>query len=681
MQYYYFNRDISWLSFNERVLEEAEKSTLPIMERFNFLSIYSSNLDEFFRVRIPTLIARQKVGEETIDDHGTFSQVQEIIQGHQIRFGKLIKEQLVPILKHNHKIELIYNRPIPSTLRAALRNYFINKVASFTRIIDLTEKKDFFPENNRLYVLVKTREFEGSIKTFVVNIPSEHLPRFFLHHHRNRDYIIFLDDIVKLSLPILFKDHEILSCNNIKITRSAEYEIEDEFEGDIAVKIEKELEKRDRGLATRFLYEGPLDKESLRELQKKFGLRKASLVNGGPYHNLKDLNRLPLTGKEFFNKPWPTLDLSIGKSIFESISTRAFFIHTPYHSFDPLIRFFNEASIDPSVTSIYTTIYRIAKNSLIANALINAAKHGKKVYVFVELKARFDESNNLKWARKMEEAGVKTMFSLPRLKVHSKAALVKRKQNHSTELYGVLGTGNFHENTAALYTDHYLFTSDHELLSEVELLFKYLRARKKGLSLDEINFRKLLVGQFNLQDSLVRLIDVEIENATARLPASITIKVNAIEDAVLINKLYMASEAGVKVRLLVRGICCLVPGVKGMSENITVTRIVDRYLEHGRVFIFENNGSPTVILGSSDWMTRNMYRRIEVCFTISDENLKEEIIHLTNVQLADNTQAVRIDSDGTNLKVVRTDSRVCRAQEAISEMVKLENLKINKLKD
>ncbi len=329
-------------------------------------------------------------------------------------------------------------------------------------------------------------------------------------------------------------------------------------------------------------------------------------------------------------------------------------INTPYHSYDTILRFFNAAALDETVEEVYVTLYRVARDSRIANALINAASAGKKVTVLVELKARFDEANNIKWANRMKDAGVDIIYSVTALKVHAKVAMVKRRINGRVKYYGLLATGNFNENTAAFYTDHILMTANKDLLREIELLFIFLAKREKPTSPDLINFEHLLVAQFNLQDRFLAMVDREMNNAAKGLPASITIKLNNLEEQLLISKIYDASQAGVKISLIVRSICCLVPGVKGMSENITIKRIVDRYLEHGRAFIFHNNGNPEVYLGSADWMNRNIYRRIEVCFPVYDEQLKADIINIINIQLADNVQAVMLNEKLQNVSVKTT---------------------------
>jgi polyphosphate kinase len=400
-------------------------------------------------------------------------------------------------------------------------------------------------------------------------------------------------------------------------------------------------------------------------LKNRFNLRKRSLVEGGQYHNLKDLMAFPVNNPKLSNVSWPKIcntDIVDG-TLTEAIYQRDIIVHTPYQSYDSVLRFFNEAALDEHTAEIYVTLYRVASDSKIVNALISAAKNGKKVTVLVELKARFDEANNIKWAKKMKAVGIDIIYSFTALKVHAKVALVKRKIGDRMKYTGLLSTGNFNESTAAFYTDHILMTANKDLLREIELLFIFLAKREKPTRPDLIKFEHLLVAQFNLQEKFINLIDREIHHAQAGRPAEITIKMNNLEEKVLINKLYEASSAGVKINMIVRSICRLIPGVPGMSENITVTRIIDRYLEHGRIFIFHHNGQNEVYLGSADWMNRNIYRRIEVCFPIYDQQIKNELIHLVHIQQKDNTQAVVINEQMDNIPVTNTQTPVESQQE------------------
>ncbi|HEY9044962.1 MAG TPA: polyphosphate kinase 1 [Ohtaekwangia sp.] len=673
--YTFFDRDLSWLSFNERVLMEAEGEAVPVMERIRFLSIYSSNLDEFYRVRVPAIAALKRlapIGRERKAYSDTLQRIHETVVRQQKHFGDVIESQILPLLRR-HAIHLVYNEAMPAVIHDAIWHYFMYTVATYIQIVPIEEGTHFFSENNKLYLLVSTRTRKQAIRNYIVTIPSDSVSRFYRIAQGDTTYLVFLDDIVKFNLSQILKDEEVLSCHSFKITRDSELNLEDEFTGNLAKKIENKIAERDYGLATRFLFEPGISPKVLNMLKNCLDLEDASFIQGGVYHNLKDLASLPLHDAAFQYGAWPRTELAIpaGTSLFETIRQRDILLHPPYHTYDAVLRFFNEASLDPSVKTIYVTLYRVANDSRIASALISAARNGKKVIVFVELKARFDEANNIKWSKKMRAAGVRIIESIPGLKVHAKLALVKRKQGSKTDLLGLIATGNFNESTARYYTDHVLMTSNEAMLAEVESLFNFLKKRKKRTKKDRIDFRHLLVGHFNLQERFIALIDREISNAQQGLPSGITIKFNNLEDKVLIEKLYQASQAGVRITMIVRGICCLVPGVKGMSETISVTRIIDRYLEHGRIFIFENNGDREIYLGSADWMNRNIYRRIEVCFPVYDAGLKAEVLEIVKLQLADNTQAVTIDEYCTNCKPARrAGEEDVRSQLAIAQMIK-----------
>jgi polyphosphate kinase len=389
------------------------------------------------------------------------------------------------------------------------------------------------------------------------------------------------------------------------------------------------------------------------------------------YHNLKDFFSLPVKSQGTSYEEWVAVNsqgLDEAASVSALIEDRDMIIHTPYQSYHSILRFFNEAAVNPDVEEIYISLYRVASNSRIVNALISAAKSGKNVMVMVELKARFDEANNLKWAKKMKDAGVKIIYSVTALKVHAKIALVKTRKAGRIAYTGLLATGNFNESTAKFYTDHILFTSNPDLLREMELVFLFLTKREKPSASNQIDFKHLLVAQFNLQSKFIELIDREIAFAKAGKPASMVLKMNNLEERVLISKLYEASQAGVKISMIVRSICCLIPGVTGMSENITVRRIVDRYLEHGRVFIFNNDGNKEVFLGSADWMNRNIYHRIEVCYPVYDEAVKNEVIQIVDLQLQDNIQAVILNEELKNIPVPKGEP-VVQAQREIYRLL------------
>ena len=668
-----FNRDISWLYFNERVLTEATKVGVPLMERIRFLSIYSSNLDEFYRVRMPAIKALHKLNKkkskklnlERIDD--VAGKIDDIILVQQEAYGKALQALLPQLQAHN--IHVIYNQEIPNCIVKQVSDYFFSHVLAFLQVVKLSEETSFFPENNKLYLLVVVRG-DSEPEQLIVNVPSDQLPRFFEVAENGLDYIVFLDDIIKHNLPKVLARGVIEGVYSFKVTRDAELEIADEYEGDLAERIEKQIEKRDLGLATRLLHQGDMPYKTLSALTASLKFEKATIVKGGNYHNLKDLADLPVNKRDLSYPKWPAIirNTESDELLLNQIEKKDIMIHPPYQSYNLVVRFFNEASINPDVDQIYITIYRVATNSRIANALITAAKNGKQVFVFVELKARFDEANNIKWAKKMKAVGIQIIYSNPSLKVHAKIALIRKKVGEDTKFQGILSTGNFNETTARFYTDHVLFTAHQEILLEVELLFNFLQLQKKPSSPDQIFFKHLLVAQFNMLPGFMELIDREIANCDNGLPASITIKLNNLEEDTLIFKLYEASNAGVKVKLILRGICRLIPGVVGMSKNITVIRIVDRYLEHGRIFIFGNNEHPEVYMGSADWMYRNIFRRIEVVFPIYDSAIKTEMLALIDLQLQDNVQAVQI-SETLHNATLELNGQPLRSQQAIYDLL------------
>jgi len=666
----FLNRDLSWLSFNGRVLDEASHANVPLLERIRFLSIFSSNLDEFYRVRVPALMLLHNVKSTMDDEHRQLlEQSGNLIQQQQKQFGKILTGMLIPALEEND-ILLVYNQNIPGTIEHLVKDYFKSEIMTFLELAFLPKKKpSFFPRSNALYMAAICEDRSKTEKIVVVNIPSDKISRFLSVTDNLTQYIIFIDDIIKKYLHLLLPDHLIKGVYNIKITRDAELDLADEYEGDLAKKIERQLSKRDEGQATRFLYEPGISLRNLNQLISALKLSKTDAIEGGHYHNLKDLGNIPIKGNELNYPSIPSVrrDLANDGSIFSSLLKRDEIIHTPYQSYNTVLCFFNEAAVDVNVEEIYVTLYRVAGESKIVNALITAAKNGKKVTVFIELKARFDEENNIRWSKKMKTAGVKIINSIPGLKVHAKVALVKRRQHNRIQYVGLLATGNLNENTACFYTDHILLTSHPEIMRELELLFIFLANRRKPYP-GEIAFRHLLVAQFNMLECFLALIDEEIKNASEGKPAGITIKMNNLEEKVLINKLYEASRAGVPINLIVRSICCLEPGVPGMSENIKITRIVDRYLEHGRIFIFSNGGVEKIFIGSADWMNRNVYRRIEVCFPLHDPAIKQEILQIIDLQLKDNLQAVHFTSALDN-QPVQNDEFPVRSQSAIYQLL------------
>jgi polyphosphate kinase len=678
METVFFDRDTSWLSFNHRVLMEAADSNVPLLERLKFLSIYSANLDEFYRVRIPVLLSLKQIEEKKKETNiaNIIATIGGIVSSQMKELGAIFEQQIIPQLKNKY-IYLVYNEPIPHFLENDCTAYFIDKVAGYLQPVLLNEKlTDLIIENNKLQILVLLADKTGKEYLAMVNIPCSILSRFYFKDdvETKTRFIVFLDDIIKANLHKVFANFTIKASYSFKITRDAALDLADEYEGDIAAKIKQQIKKRDFGLATRFLYQPGISMRLLHAVVDRLNLTNANIVAGGNYHNLKDLAKLPIADKQHFifekQEPINTTAFATTDTIFTRIAKTDHLLHTPYESYYPVIRFFNEAAVDETVTEIYVAIYRVAQNSMIGNSLISAAKNGKKVTVFIELKARFDEENNLNWALKMKEAGVKIIYSIPGLKVHAKVALVKRIENDRQKYYGLFSTGNFNENTAHVYTDHVLLTANPALLRELELLFIFFTYRVKPKKQPSLNFEHLLVGQFNLQSKFIELIDNEIAFAKQGIAASIIIKLNSLEEKVMINKLYEASNAGVQIKLIVRGICCLVPGMANKSENITVTRIVDRYLEHGRIFTFSNNNAPLVYIGSSDWMNRSMYRRIEVCVPIVDQQLKDQILQLLSIQLADNVKATTLNDQLQNIRIQKNDLQPdVQSQKAIYDVL------------
>jgi polyphosphate kinase len=637
------NRDLSWLDFNFRVLQEAGDKRVPLFERLRFLSIFSSNLDEFFRVRYPSVLAlsklssktRSKASVEAIDD------IAERIQSEVNRqlgfFGAILEQQLIPALK-DKGIVFYYHTPFEEDHVGEMNELFLSHLLSFIQPIFLEGDMEnpFVPENNQLYFVVTLKEAGDSpLKQAIVNIPSNKLKRFFtLSPINGNEYVVFADDIVRENLHLLFPKFEILSSYSIKFNRDAELRLEEEYSGDLLNKIEKQIKKRDIGPPSRFLYETGMPHNLQLFLSASFHLKYEDMFAGGRYHNLSDLSSFPVFDKDLLYpkfKPIASRPMK-GGDIFRVLEKKDVLLHLPYESYNPVLSFFNQSAVDAEVTDIYITLYRVASESHIINALISAAKNGKNVVAFIELKARFDEANNIKWSRVMKDAGVKLVYSLPQIKVHSKTALVIRKKAEGEKAYAVFSTGNFNEVTAQFYTDHVLMTTDRSFTDELVQLFDFLQKGNIVPGDAKIVFNDLLVSQFNLVDSLRSLINGEIKKIKKGLPAAIRIKVNNLEEPGMINLLYKASKAGVPVQLIVRSVNCLVAGSPGVSDNISIHRIVDRFLEHSRLFIFGTDDDATVLMGSADLMTRNLYHRIEVCFPVKDPVCKKAIIEYFNVQ-------------------------------------------------
>ena len=654
----FYNRELSWLGFNYRVLQEAASPSVPLFERLKFLSIFSSNLDEFFRVRYPSVLALASLKRKTQKQITTERPVELIEAIHQeitrqlLEFGTILDEVL-PELRRNG-IHLYYNDPIKEVHKHEINDIFLSKVLSFIQPLLLDGKNQFNPANNQLYFAISLKKNdEELIRHAVVNIPSDKLPRFFvLSPDNDMNYVVFIDDIVRENMQVIFPGFEILGAYSFKINRDAEVQLEEEYHADVLKKIEKQLNKRNSGQTSRFLFEKTMPLNIQLFFTSVLDLKLDEMFGGGRYHNLKDFIGLPAFGK---NLMYSTLEpvhkkLVRNGDIFNLVLSKDVLLHFPYHSYNTILSFFNQAAIDPDVSEIYIALYRVASESHIANALISAAKNGKKVTAFLELKARFDEYNNIQWSKKMKEAGVKLIYSIPGIKVHSKIALVKKQNKEDVIRYSVLSTGNFNEITAKFYTDHVLLTTDPTIGGELQRLFKFLGERRLPVNAGELKFKKLLVSQFNMTQRFNELIENEIKKQRKGRPGLIRIKLNNLEEQGMIDSLYNASRAGVKIQLIIRGICCIIPALEELSENIVVKRIVDRYLEHSRIFIFGTDDDCEVMIGSADWMSRNLYRRIEVCVPIDDATCKKELIDYFEMQWSDNDKSVFLDEHMQQIK-------------------------------
>lgn len=665
----YVHRDISWLSFNYRVLQEAKDPATPLFERIKFLAIYSNNLDEYFRVRVAQHRSLIRVGKKTkkeldYDPKEVLKQIQKIVNAQQEEYSHIFENQIVPELK-KYKIHLLRRLDLNSRQKEFVENYFNDNLLPFVQpVLLLKGKIRPFLNNAALYLTIRMKDKDKNItdeRYAVIKIPSDHIPRF-IHlpsSSPGRKDLIMLDDIVRHSVKWLFPGYKIQDTYSIKLTRDAALYIDDEFSGDLVGKIKHSLSKRNVGPPSRLV----IDREMPHALQEflidTFGLEKRGILLEGRYHNNFDFFKFPDFGlAQLKNIPFPPLHykpLEQAKDYFAAMRAKDHLVHFPYQSYESVVLFFERASVDPAVTHIKIIQYRVAGKSRIMDALVKAVENGKQVSAFIELKARFDEEANLKWGEQLEKAGVEVHYSFPGLKVHSKSALIQREEKGRTKLYGYMSTGNFHEGTAHIYSDLGLFTVDRRITGEIARLFSYLETIK----VPTVTFKHLLVGQFSLREKLVAMIDREIEHAEEGRKARIVLKMNSLQDPDMIKKLYEASQAGVQIELIIRGICSIVPGKKGWSENISAVSIVDRFLEHARIFLFHNDGKEDIYLSSADWMTRNLSRRVETAFPIYDEACRSDIKEMLRVQLADNVKARIIDEEDANeYKEIKSDLSV-----------------------
>jgi polyphosphate kinase len=656
----YFERDISWLSFNYRVLQEAKDHSVPLLERIKFLAIYSSNLSEFFRVRVANHRNLIRLGKKTkkkleFDPEDIIDQIIKIVTIQMREFSRIFDEEIIPELRRND-INILRRTELNQDQEKYISQYFLDNMLPFCQpVLLFKDRVKPFLNDAELYLALdmiqKDDENEEKPQHYygIVKIPSDHLKRFItLPSSPDTHDIIMLDDVVRHNASLLFPGFDIIDSYSIKVTRDAELYIDDEYSGDLLEKIKTSLSKRNVGPASRLVFDVSMPKNMLNFLVNVLELEDSDLIPESKYHNNFDFFKFPDFGKKHLENPVlhtiPYRPLEKSHDILASIEEQDHLINVPFHSYESVIRFFEKASVDPEVTHIKVVQYRVAKKSRIMEALIRAAKNGKNVFVFIEVKARFDEEANLKWGEKLESSGIKVRYSFPGLKVHSKVALIRKESNNDVKFYCYLSTGNFHEDTAKLYSDFGLFTYDQRITKEVAHLFRFLET----VIVPKSRFEHLLVGQFNLYNSLVSLVENEIKNAKNGLPASIDLKLNSLQDLGMIQLLEKAQKTGVKVRLNVRGLCCLrkVPSKK--YPPIPAISIVDRYLEHARVYIFGNAGDPKVYLSSADWMFRNLHNRIETAFPVYDRSIADEIISIFDMQWKDNVKSRILDPEQRN---------------------------------
>lgn len=653
----YIDRDISWLSFNYRVLQEAKDPNVPLLERVKFLAIYSSNLDEFFRVRVANHKNLVRLGKKTkkklgLEPKTILTQLLQIVNEQQVEFSRIFEEEIIPALK-KEGINLIKAKKLTIEQKKYTSSYFDDKMLPHIQPMMLMDDKIRpFLLNGALYLALDMRSKDPEDKKAyyaIVKIPSEQVGRFvILPSKKKRHDLIMIDDVVRENIYKIFPGFEVLGSYSIKLTRDAELYIDDEFSGNLIMKIKSSLEKRSVGPASRLIYDRETPQELLQYLGIVFELKELDMVAEGRYHNNSDFFSFPNFGKKhLLDIPMDPIEytpLEKTNHFFEELEKTDHLLYFPYHSYESVIRFFENAATDPRVTHIKLFQYRVAKVSRIMDALKLAVAHGKQVTAFIEVKARFDEEANLTWGEKLEESGVNVIYSMPGLKVHSKTALIRRVVNGEEQFYAYLSTGNFHEKTAKLYCDFGFFTTDPNILKEVLMIFYYVENKVEP----DGKFEILGVGLFNLKDKLKALVEREISLVKDGKTGYILLKMNSLQDQEMIDLLYRASQEGVKIQLIIRGICSLVPGIKNISENIEAISILDRFLEHARVFKFGNDGKEEIYLSSADWMVRNLHYRIETMFPILDPGLQYFINVILRIQLNDNVKARYIDFKRNN---------------------------------
>ena len=678
-KYQYINREISWLSFNDRVLQESADKNVPLIERLRFLGIFSNNLDEFFKVRYATVkrivqagkTGKSELGGETAKN--LLAEITNIVIRQQAKSLNILKQIRKELETQN--IFLVDETQIEESHEEFLKTYFIQKVSPVLMTIILNDLTEFpMLKDTAAYLAVKMvlipeegdAEKTRNVKYALIEIPKG-IDRFIVMPKiDDKDYIIILDDLIRYSLRNIFTmfSYESITAHMIKITRDAELDIDSDLSKSFIEKISSSVEGRKISDPVRFVYDKGIGKDTLQFLKEKMDIEDTdSVIPGGRYHNRRDYMGFPSLGRRDLMyetiEPLPVKGLSMEGSLFERIAKKDYLQYTPYLTFAYVIKFLREAALDPKVRSIKITVYRLASNSQVAASLVNAVKNGKQVTMQIELRARFDEQANIEYAEELQAEGVKLIFGVPGLKVHSKICVVEREEEDKIKRYGFISTGNFNESTARIYTDYTLFTSDGPILRELNRVFEFFDTPYKIN-----NYKHLVVSPHYTQTYFIKMIDREIANAKAGKDAYIKIKMNSFTSYKMVDKLYEASNAGVKIQLIIRGICCLIPGIKGMSENIEAISIVDKFLEHPRVFIFGNEGDPKVFISSADWMTRNLLNRVEVGCPIYDKDVKQELIDIFEIGWRDNVKA-RVFSEKQDNAYKKDNKPKVRSQFAI----------------
>lgn len=646
----YINRELSWLKFNARVLQEAEDKTVPLIERLRFLGIFSNNLDEFFRVRYAAIkrIENSATGKGKrllggISPSRLLKEITQIVikqQADSLDILSEIQEQL-----KEHHIYIIREDEVDEAQAKFLKEFFLQKVSPALVTIMLNDLDDVPKlKDSAAYLSVKMIQKKGKKlenRYILIEIPSSVNRFVVIPSANNNQYVILLDDLIRFNLDSIFNifDYESISAHMVKITRDAQLDLEGDFNKSYIEKIMEGVKDRVDGDPVRFVYDSSIDQDTLDFMLDKMKIdNEDSIIPGGRYHNRRDYMKFPDLGSKhlLYDKidPLPISGLSLNGSLLRSIEKKDYLLYAPYQTFSYVVKFLREAALDPKVKFIGITIYRLAEVSHIASSLINAAKNGKKVTVSIELQARFDEANNIKYAERMQREGIHLIFGVTGLKVHAKACYVERLEDDKVKRYGFISTGNFNENTAKIYTDYTLFTADQGILKDIKKVFEFFEVNYKVKK-----YKHLIVSPHYTRDRFEEMINQEIQNHKDGKPAGLRFKINSLSDYLMIDKLYEASRAGLPIKLIVRGINCLIPGVKEMSENIEAISVVDKFLEHPRLYIFENAGDPKVYISSADLMTRNLDHRVEISCPIYDSELKTQLLDTFNICWKENVKA------------------------------------------